>query len=560
MTSVDANSAARVLVVTREGVQPGWTSPNGARVDVHAVRAETDDGALDRELDRATAVFIDADVGAPLSVARRVHRVAPGAQIAIIAAAAALDDLRRAMLFAPGIGEVWLLEPTAVTPEVLERACDVGASRRRHTVRVNTVARTIATLPRTDDRRVLLADRYLAVLLELLPDPVLALDDDDSVLFANPAAARMLEIADSEKASGAELRARLAPVEPAALDALLDAGRRAPTKATLGLRPQGGDCTYDLAIAPIMGERPARALLLHDVTDQVLVRTQLEEQAVELEAQRGELQMQNEELEAQSEELIAQGEEREHALRERDRAVEELTAAMQHRSRFYAGMSHELRTPINAIIGYNDLMLSGVYGEPVPEQAVALERVRQAANHLLELVNDVLDLSKIEAGKLTVVPETVNVAELIDDLGSTMHPLADSNGVEVRLHSGGRCDEEFVTDPRRLRQIVMNLLSNAIRYGGGKPVDVRCVVENGELRVEVEDRGPGIAQEELERIFDEFVQVGTPSEGGTGLGLPIGRALAQALGGTLSATSRVGKGSTFTLRVPPLDPSHATES
>ena len=550
MTNVDAGPAARLLVVTRDGVQPRWTSTIDAPAGLRAVRPELDGSALADELGTATAVFIDADVGAPLSVARRVHRIAPGAQIAIVAAEKALDDLRRAMLFAPGIGEVWLLEPDAVTADLIARACDVGASRRRHTVRTDTVARTIAQLPRTDERRVLLADRYLAVLLELLPDPVIALDDDDSVLFANPAASRMLGLDGAQKPSGVNLRARLEPEDPAALDALLAAGRRAPTKATLGLHPGGEDCTYDVAIAPIAGERPARALLLHDVTEQVSVRMQLEEQAVELETQRGELQMQNEELEAQAEELAAQGEERERALEERDRALTELRTAMQHRSRFYAGMSHELRTPINAIIGYNDLMLTGVYGEPVPEQAVALERVRHAANHLLELVNDVLDLSKIEAGKLTVTPETFNVAELLDDLGSTMQPLADANNVEVRLHSGGRCEQTFVSDPRRLRQIVMNLLSNAIRYGGRSPVAVGCVIADDTLRVDVVDQGPGIPPEELGRIFDEFVQVGTPSEGGTGLGLPIGRALAQALGGTLTATSTVGKGSRFTLRVP----------
>ena len=553
MSRTTGTSESLALVVSRDGDLPGWIATVDAPCDIHPVRAELSAASVDGEMEAATAIFIDAAVGAPLSVARRVHRMAPGVQIAIIAARAALEDLRRAMLFAPGIGEVWLLEPGEVTPELIERACAVGGSRRRHTVRADTVARTLAALPRTEDRRVLLADRYLAVLLELLPDPVIAIDDDDSVLFANPAATRLLKLNGEARASAAELRTRLAPADPAALDALFDAGRRRTSKATLALRPTGSDCTYDVAIAPIGGERRARALLLHDVTEQVIVRTQLEEQAVELEAQRQELQEQNEELESQAEELLMQGQELERLLRERDRAVQELTNAMRHRNRFYASMSHELRTPINAIIGYNDLMLTGVYGEPGPEQAVALERVRQSANHLLELVNDVLDLSKIEAGKLTIAPETIRVAELIDDLGSTMQPLADANGVEVRLHAGGRCDASFVSDPRRLRQIVMNLLSNAIRYGGGKPVDVRCSVHEGWLRVDVEDRGPGIPKQEIERIFDEFVQVGTPSEGGTGLGLPIGRALAHALGGTLTATSTLGKGSTFTLRVPQLD-------
>jgi signal transduction histidine kinase len=250
----------------------------------------------------------------------------------------------------------------------------------------------------------------------------------------------------------------------------------------------------------------------------------------------------------------AREEERERLLSERDRAVTELEQAMRSRSRFYASMSHELRTPINAIIGYNDLLRSGVYGDVPDEQQVALDRVSRAAGHLLELINDVLDLSKLEAGKLTIQPEPVLISDVISDLRATMQPLADEHGAELRIAVENACERTFMTDPRRLRQILMNLLSNAIRYGEGSPVDMRCDLPGDRLVVEVEDRGPGIPADRLEQIFDEFVQLGSHQRGGTGLGLPIARALARQLGGDIAARSQEGSGSTFTLDLAEMSP------
>ena len=230
-------------------------------------------------------------------------------------------------------------------------------------------------------------------------------------------------------------------------------------------------------------------------------------------------------------------------------AQEEREAALAARSRFYAAMSHELRTPINAILGYNDLLLAGVYGPMSPQQTDGLERSQRAARHLLDLVNDVLDLSKLEAGKMEIVPEAVSLPELVEDLFVTVRPLAEERGAELRMEAEG-CGEPVVTDPRRVRQIVLNLLSNAIKFGEGKPVDVRCAADEGWTRVEVVDRGSGIRAEDLPRIFDEFVQLPSASTGGTGLGLPISRRLAELLGGRLEAESAPGAGSTFRLVLP----------
>ena len=234
----------------------------------------------------------------------------------------------------------------------------------------------------------------------------------------------------------------------------------------------------------------------------------------------------------------------------RKRAEEEREKAIAARSRFYANMSHELRTPINAVLGYNDLLLAGVYGPLSATQLNGIERSQKAAHHLLELVNDVLDLSKLEAGKMELLIEPVHILPLVDDLFTTIRPLAEERGSELILQEE-HCSNSISTDPRRVRQILLNLLSNAIKFGGGKPVEVRCSgTPEGGVRITVTDRGIGIAPDDLSRVFEEFVQIGDGAQRGTGLGLPISRRLAELLGGSLEAESVPGEGSTFCLCLP----------
>jgi signal transduction histidine kinase len=228
----------------------------------------------------------------------------------------------------------------------------------------------------------------------------------------------------------------------------------------------------------------------------------------------------------------------------------ELERAMGARSRFYASMSHELRTPINAVLGYTTLMLDEIYGPLTVRQAESLKRVEKAAKHLLELVNDVLDLSKIEAGRIELHVEPVTFPSLIEDLFVSVRPLADENGIALSCEHRGE-PHTITTDPRRVRQIVLNLLSNAIKFGNGKPVNV-CTSrrDNGGIEILVRDHGIGIAPEHMSRIFEEFVQLARSDEQGTGLGLPISRRLAEFLGGSLGVESEVGAGSTFRLELP----------
>jgi signal transduction histidine kinase len=283
--------------------------------------------------------------------------------------------------------------------------------------------------------------------------------------------------------------------------------------------------------------------------DLYLKQQQIIEQAEMLaESQRREMELEHRaelfESEAKS---AAQLTELNKQLKERQ---QELEQAMGVRNRFYASMSHELRTPINAVIGYSTLMIDNIYGPLNDKQREGLQRTLRAARHLLELVNDVLDLSKIEAGKIELSTQQVNVPALIDDLFVTVRPLADEHGSELTFE---RPEESLtiVTDPRRVRQILLNLMSNAIKFGQQKPIKVSCnQAADGGVAIDVMDEGEGISPEDQTRIFEEFVQVSPSQQMGTGLGLPISRRLASLLDGSLDVESEPGKGSTFTLHLP----------
>jgi PAS domain S-box-containing protein len=270
-------------------------------------------------------------------------------------------------------------------------------------------------------------------------------------------------------------------------------------------------------------------LILRDISERVERERRLREQAKSLAETMAELKGANDEL---------------------NQRTTDLERAMTARSRFYASMSHELRTPINAVLGYSTLLLERIYGPLNDKQAEGIERTQRAARHLLELVNDVLDLSKIEAGKIDLRLQPVTFPSLIEDLFVTVRPLADEHGSVLDLEN--EAETRIVTDPRRVRQILLNLLSNAIKFGSGKPIHVKCNLrEDGGVVIDVTDQGPGIAPQDQDRIFQEFVQLGkTQLQDGTGLGLPISRRLAELLQGTLTVRSEKGQGSTFTLSLP----------
>jgi len=237
------------------------------------------------------------------------------------------------------------------------------------------------------------------------------------------------------------------------------------------------------------------------------------------------------------------------------RQTVQLERALTARNGFFAAASHELRTPINAVLGYTSLLIDGIFGPLNEKQSEALKRSAKATRHLLAIVNDLLDLSKIEAGRLELTPKPLVIPAIIEDLFVTLQPLADAHRSTMTIEHEGE-PVTVTSDERRVRQILLNLLSNAIKFGGGKPIRVVSNVTkapNGEEQVVIEviDQGIGISETDQKRIFQEFEQVGAPTEqGGTGLGLSISCQLAKKLGGSLAVESASGEGSTFRLTLP----------
>ena len=252
-------------------------------------------------------------------------------------------------------------------------------------------------------------------------------------------------------------------------------------------------------------------------------------------------------------------------LEERAHQIAEANAA---KSRFLANVSHELRTPINAIVGYNSLALEGMYGALAPGLRTAHERMHSAADHLLRLVDDVLDLSKIEVGRLTLDLEPVDLGALLEGVCTVMQPLADSR--ELELSTQIDVDLPTITsDASRIRQIVLNLTSNAIKFTERGSVTLSARRDphdpDGHVLIEVRDTGIGIARRDLGRIFEEFEQVrpsgrGDSMQRGTGLGLAISKKLSRLLGGDLRVYSRPRRGSIFTLLLPVTAPDVSASS
>jgi signal transduction histidine kinase len=234
------------------------------------------------------------------------------------------------------------------------------------------------------------------------------------------------------------------------------------------------------------------------------------------------------------------------------RLYEQLEAASKHKSQFLANMSHELRTPLNAILGYAELMLDSIYGEPSEKMRGVLERVQANGRHLLGLINDVLDLSKIEAGQLTLSLDNYSLRDVVHGVFSAVEPLAAEKRLAFKVEvaadlPSGRGDE------RRLSQVLLNLVGNAIKFTDEGEVVIKASATNGAFTVEVCDTGPGIPADDQARIFEEFQQADssiTRKKGGTGLGLAIAKRIIEMHGGRIWVNSESGRGSTFYFTLP----------
>ena len=230
----------------------------------------------------------------------------------------------------------------------------------------------------------------------------------------------------------------------------------------------------------------------------------------------------------------------------------QLEVASQHKSQFLANMSHELRTPLNAILGYTELMADGAYGEPSEKMMGVLKRLESNGRHLLGLINDVLDLSKIEAGQLVLELSDYSVHDIAQTVRSTLEPLAADKKLAFKLELARELPPGR-GDGRRLTQVLINLVGNAIKFTDAGEVAIQAEASNGSFHVSVRDTGPGISAADQSKLFQEFQQADntiTRKKGGTGLGLAISKRIIEMHGGNIWIDSTVGRGSTFSFTVP----------
>jgi signal transduction histidine kinase len=247
-------------------------------------------------------------------------------------------------------------------------------------------------------------------------------------------------------------------------------------------------------------------------------------------------------------------------------AKEQAETSNRSKSEFLANMSHELRTPLNAILGYSEIIVEDATENGHTEYISDLNRILTAGRHLLSLINDILDLSKIEAGKMTIQPEWINIETLIEECIATVRPLAAKNNNKLIVHPWEPVSP-YWTDPIRFRQSLFNLLSNACKFtqDGVVELSMRPEIIDGKEWSHwcVRDNGTGIGEEDQKKLFSAFTQVNSSSSknaSGTGLGLAITKRLCQAMGGKIDLKSAPGEGSTFTISLPRINLSEFDDS
>ncbi|MEU9044855.1 MULTISPECIES: HAMP domain-containing protein [unclassified Kitasatospora] len=327
-------------------------------------------------------------------------------------------------------------------------------------------------------------------------------------------------------------------------------------------------------------------LLANARTDELLGESQrltaeLQARSEELQEGQQELRRSNAELEdkaallaQRNRDIEAKNLEIEQARQELEERARELTLASMYKSEFLANMSHELRTPLNSLLILAQLLAENTGGNLTPKQVEYAGVIHSAGTDLLQLINDILDLSKVEAGKMELTPEPFAVRELLEYVESGFEPLADQKGLTFEVTVGPAVPERIVTDQARLRQVLRNLLSNAVKFTDAGRVELRIERAEGPdlppelgrpqaaVAFHVEDTGIGIDPDHLDTIFGAFQQAdGSTARryGGTGLGLSISRELARLLGGTITVRSTVGRGSSFTLYLPLGEPEQPSD-
>jgi PAS domain S-box-containing protein len=514
------------------------------------------------------AVLVDAGVDAPLALAARLRRLDARLPLIFLAPADSLEKLHQLLLFNPLVGQVWTV-PERTPPDALQRiiveAIENARGRRRLRQTLDQLNRRLADedpAAALERRRRTVSERYLSSLLASAPDPILSTDAGGTVASWNDAAAATWRIP-ADQAVGRPLAAFFAPDATRHLEEFLaEAVAGGVARGELpAARSDGEELRLELTVARV--DEPGGALLglsvvARDVTERVRQQHALEEATAELEATVEELRLRSEEAEA----------------------------ASRVKSEFLAAMSHELRTPLQAVIGYASLLEDGLSGPLTSAQREQLGRIRASADHLLGLIDQVLDLSRAEVGLLRLAAEPVEPCALVRDAAELVRPQAAARGLDLVVEECPEGLQKLPLDPGRLRQILLNLLSNAIKFtdDGGVTVTLEVAEEReageaalggapvaagepdaggdarepqgeatGWLRIHVEDTGAGVPPEQLARIFQPFYQAEVDKSrraAGMGLGLSISARLAEAMGGRITAISEPGRGSRFTLHLP----------
>jgi PAS domain S-box-containing protein len=384
----------------------------------------------------------------------------------------------------------------------------------------------------------------LNLVLENVADPILVTDQRSNIILMNDQAEQLFQMTELESRTRRELAAVRGNdtkftsfiSEFALLD---DNARRERMSLT---HPRTGiELPVEVVSGKVRNERGepiAIVSVLHDLTRQV-----------ENERLYETLKRMNSGLEQRIREATADLAEQNARLQWQSQEVER---ANKLKSEFLASMSHELRTPINALIGYSALLLDGVLGDVTPKQRDALTRGRAAAEHLLALINDILDLAKIEAGKMPLHLEDVQLRDVTLEVTQQIEPMVRKKQLDFVIDVAADCPILY-SDRTKIKQVMLNLLSNAVKFTNAGRVSVEAMCAPDGVRIDVVDTGIGIRQSDLQAIWEDFRQVDqsrTREFGGTGLGLSITRKLLERLGGSVTVQSRYGEGSTFSVYLP----------
>jgi len=451
--------------------------------------------------------------------------------------------------------ELNLVDPDEGTDLLFEVLTHMLPSNETRTVSTVTVLRDVTDLRRAANelerqvQRVRLAEidakrerDRLNLILENVADPILVTDDRSNIILMNKEAEQLFEADDSAEWE----RAQTVQANDTKFTTFISDFANSPALARreqmkLHIPDSLTELPVEVVSGKIMnrrGEPLAIVSVLHDLTQQVEnarlydeLKTFSNELEERIRAATADLAEQNTRLQWQS---------------------RELEKANRLKSEFLASMSHELRTPINALIGYASLMLDRIYGDLTPRQEEGLNRIQGAAQHLLALINDILDLAKIEAGRMPLHLDDVRLADIMTEISQQIEPLVKKKKLtfNVEMPNGNQI---LHTDRTKVKQILLNLLSNAVKFTHQGGITVAISKDEADLRFDVTDTGIGIRADDLGSIWEDFRQVDqsrTREFGGTGLGLSITRKLVDALGGHVFAQSTFGKGSTFTVILP----------